>query len=187
MSQRIAPLQPSYSAQTREQLDRITSADMPPLAVFRTLATNERAWRTLRATSLPQGELLSIRERELVILRACARTRCEYQWGVHARVFAASAKFDRADLAATVAPGVDPDRWTEREAALIAAVDGMDVSGSLAPAQHLALAAHFDADQIAEILLLAKFYRTVADLANGLDLPLQQGSLRFADVRDGHS
>lgn len=42
-----------------------------------------------------------------------------------------------------------------------------------------ALDAHYSHDQILEILPLCGFYRTVAYIANGLDLPLESTAAQF--------
>lgn len=48
---RIAPLEPPYPADIQANFDAIMQG-APPLMLFRTLATSERAWRKFRAGSL---------------------------------------------------------------------------------------------------------------------------------------
>src|ERR1700721_2208722 len=97
---RIAPLEPPYAPDIQEQFDRIMRG-APPLVLFRVLAGNARAWEKFRAGSLLDRGPLSLREREIVIDRACARTGCEYEWGVHARAFAAAANLSEEQARAT--------------------------------------------------------------------------------------
>jgi hypothetical protein len=46
---RIAPLDPPYSAPVAAALERIMPAGVPPLALFRTLALNERVFLRVMA------------------------------------------------------------------------------------------------------------------------------------------
>ena len=72
---RIAPLQPPYAPDIAEQFDRIMRG-APPLVLFRVMARNARAWEKFRAGGLLDRGPLSLREREIVIDRTCARTAC---------------------------------------------------------------------------------------------------------------
>src|SRR5258708_3770919 len=87
---RIAPLGPPYAPEIQEQFNRVMRG-APPLMLFRVMASNARAWEKFRAGSLLDRGPLSLREREIVIDRTCALTRCEYEWGVHVAAFAAAA------------------------------------------------------------------------------------------------
>ena len=78
----------------QEQFDRIMRG-APPLVLFRVMAGNARAWEKFRAGSLLDRGPLSLREREIVIDRTCARTGCEYEWGVHVATFAERRASDR--------------------------------------------------------------------------------------------
>ena len=179
--QRIPPLQAPFPAEVQAHFDQVMPAGMPPLVLFTTLASSERAWRKFRAGSLLDGRLLSLREREIVINRVCARTGCEYEWGVHVTAFAKAARLSRADIAATLTYPRQPGCWSAREAALLSTIDALHDRATLSAAEFAELQAHFDKDQILEVLLLAGFYRTVAYIANGLDLPLEETAARFAD------
>ena len=57
----------------QEQFDRIMRG-APPLVLFRVMAGNARAWEKFRAGGLLDRGPLSLREREIVIDRTCART-----------------------------------------------------------------------------------------------------------------
>nr|QQZ49657.1 carboxymuconolactone decarboxylase family protein [Phenylobacterium glaciei] len=158
---------------------------VPPLVLFTTLASSDRAWRKFRAGSLLDGRVISLREREIVIDRACARAGCEYEWGVHITAFAKAAKLTRAEIAATLEYPLDRSKWRPREAALLATIDALHDRARLSDDEFDGLRAHFNPDQILEVLLLAGFYRSVAYLANGLNLPLETTAARFADFALG--
>ena len=175
---RIAPLEPPYELEIQTQFDRIMRG-APPLMLFRVMASNARAWEKFRAGSLLDRGPLSLREREIVIDRTCALTKCEYEWGVHVTTFAQAAGLTQAQIRATVCEAADAPCWSVAEQALIAAVDALHARATLSGDEFKALAAHYEDAKIFEIILLCGFYRTVSYLANGLDLPLEANAARF--------
>lgn len=175
---RIAPLQPPYAPEIAEQFNRIMRG-APPLMLFRVMAGNARAWEKFRAGSLLDRGPLSLREREIVIDRTCARTGCEYEWGVHVATFAAASHLTDEQVRATVLGDATDACWSEAEQALIAAVDALHERANLSDAEFAGLSAHYGEAQIFEIILLCGFYRTVSYLANGLALPLEEKAARF--------
>jgi alkylhydroperoxidase family enzyme len=175
---RLAPLEPPYPEEIAAQFDRIMRG-APPLELFRVLAGHARAWEKFTAGSLLDRGPLALRQREIVIDRTCALNRCEYEWGVHVTTFAAPAHLTSDEIRATVHGGAGAPCWSDSEKALLAAVDSLHHRASLSEAEFEALAAHYEADQILEIILLCGFYRTVSYLANALALPLEMGAARF--------
>lgn len=175
---RIAPLAPPYPPEIQAQFDRIMRG-APPLVLFRVMAGHTRAWDKFRGGGLLDPGPLSLRQREIVIDRTCALNKCEYEWGVHVAVFAASAKLTEEEVRATVEGDANSSCWPPAEQALIAAVDALHASATCTDAEFAALSAHYDEAQILEIMLLCGFYRTVSYLANGLKLPLEENAARF--------
>src|SRR4029078_3020117 len=177
---RSAPLEPPYAPDIAGQFDRIMRG-APPLVLFLVMAGNARAWEKFRAGGLLDRGPLSLREREIVIDRTCARTRCEYEWGVHVAAFAAAAHLTEEQVRATVHGAATEACWSEAEQNLIAAVDALHARATLGDAEFAALSAHYDDAKILEIILLCGFYRTVSYLANGLALPLEDRAARFPE------
>jgi alkylhydroperoxidase family enzyme len=177
--ERIAPLEAPFTPELQEQFDRTMPPGMAPLSLFRTVARSPRAWKKLRAGSLLDDSPLPLREREIVINRVCARTGCEYEWGVHVTVFAGLAKLTPEEVHATTEVPASLDQWPPREAALIAAVDALHERATLTTAEFQQLQAHYRDDQILEVLMLAGFYRMISYLANGLALPPETDCARF--------
>jgi alkylhydroperoxidase family enzyme len=175
---RIAPLEPPYAPDIKEQFDRIMRG-APPLMLFRVMAGHTRAWDKFRAGSLLDPGPLSLRQREIVIDRTCALNACEYEWGVHVAIFAGAAQLSDAQVRATVLGEANASCWSEAEQALIAAVDALHHRATLSDAEFKALSAHYNDDQVLEIILLCGFYRTVSYLANALALPLEEKAARF--------
>jgi len=175
---RLAPLAPPYAPEIQAQFDRIMRG-APPLVLFRVMAGHARAWEKFRAGGLLDRGPLSLREREIVIDRTCARTGCEYEWGVHVATFAEAAHLTDEQVRATVRDKADAACWSGAEQALIAAVDALHERATLGDAEFAALSSHYDEAQILEIIMLCGFYRTVSYLANTLALPLEETAARF--------
>src|SRR5512146_3033349 len=113
MSARVTPLEPPSPEPVQAALDRIMPAGVPPLALFRTLARNERVFLRLMAGGLLDRGSITLREREIVIDRTCARCGCEYEWGVHVSFFAERVGLTPQQVTA-IADG-DPAAFPERE------------------------------------------------------------------------
>jgi alkylhydroperoxidase family enzyme len=176
---RIAALEAPYAPDVQASFDAVMRGK-PPLVLFRTLAASERAWAKFRGGSLLDRGPLGLRQRELVIDRTCALAGCEYEWGVHVAIFAEAAGLTPDEVAATAGVGSAASGWTVAERALLEAVEALHARASLTDEEFAALRAHYDEAQVLEVLLLCGFYRMVAYVANGLDLPLEPGAARFA-------
>ncbi|WP_407148580.1 carboxymuconolactone decarboxylase family protein [Bradyrhizobium sp. ORS 86] len=175
---RIAPLDPPYPADVQQDFDRIMRG-RPPLLLFRVMAGHPRAWEKFRGGGLLDRGPLPLRQREIVIDRTCALNGCEYEWGVHVTAFGAAAGLSEEQVRATVHGPADADCWSPDEQAMIAAVDALHARATLSEAEFAALRAHYDDDQILEIILLCGFYRTVSYLTNALAMPLEATAARF--------
>jgi alkylhydroperoxidase family enzyme len=175
---RIAPLEPPYAPDIQQQFDRIMHG-APPLVLFRVMAGHARAWEKFCGGGLLDRGPLSLREREIVIDRTCALNKCEYEWGVHIAAFADAANLTQQQVRATVTDRADAACWSPPERAMLAAVDALHESATLSEDEFKALSAHYDDDQILEIILLCGFYRTVSYLANALALPLEATAAKF--------
>jgi len=174
---RIAPATEPHAPEIQATLDRLTPPGFESLVLFRTLARSPRVFGKFRAGALLDPGPLSLRHREIVILRTCALNRCEYEWGVHVTFFGPKAEFSEEQLAATFLGG--PAGWTDAEAALLAACDRLHAGTRLDDSTWDRLTTHFDDAQVLEVMALAGFYRTVSLFANGLQLPLEPGVARF--------
>ena len=177
---RLAPLAPPYTPEIQAQFDRIMRG-APPLVLFRVMAGHARAWEKFRGGSLLDRGPLSLRQREIVIDRTCARNACEYEWGVHVATFAEAAHLTDEQIRATVLDNADAAYWSPAEQVLIAAIDALHDRATLTDAEFKALSGHYDEAQILEIIMLCGFYRTVSYLANTLALPSEEKAARFPD------
>lgn len=177
-TQRIAPLDPPYSASLAETFSRVMPPGREPLNLFRTMARSTRILQRMFAGSLLDKGSVSLRDRELVILRTCARCRAEYEWGVHVTFFADKAMLTPAQVAATLATDTEPV-WSERDRLLLRLVDELHDEATLSDALWLALEREFDAEQLLELIALTGYYHTISFLANGVRIENEPYAARF--------
>src|ERR1041384_1575950 len=121
-SPRIAPLSPPYSDSIQADFDRIMQG-REPLKLFRTVAHNPRVLSRMIAGGLLDKGSISLRLRELMILRTTARCGAEYEWGVHVAAFGAKAQWTPAELKASVHGAPDDPAWSADERAIIGLAD----------------------------------------------------------------
>lgn len=189
---RIAPLEPPYAAEAEAELARWMppGSPLPPLALFRTLATDlelARAMWPLGSFLLSRRFALSLREREIVIDRVCARCGCEYEWGVHVAAFGGAAALDEAQVAATAAAAPPPGVWSEAESLLVRCVDELHDTGRIGDEPWTALARHYDARQRLELLVLCGWYHLISFVANGAAVEREPWAARFPAASAGPS
>jgi alkylhydroperoxidase family enzyme len=168
-SPRVTPLSPPFSPELQAIFDGVMRRrGVPPLTLFTTLARAPRIYDRFRAGGLLDRGPLSLRHREIVIDRTCARCGCAYEWGVHAAFFAERVALTPDQLRATVHGAADDPAWSDDERLLIRVVDELHDSAGLSDALWDALAATFSVEQIFEVIALVGFYHTVSFFANGL-------------------
>src|SRR5258706_8595493 len=91
MMPRIAAVEPPFAPDIKDALDRIMPPGVPPLTLFTTVARNPRVFARMMAGGLLDKGSLTLREREIMIDRTCARCGSEYEWGVHVAMFGETA------------------------------------------------------------------------------------------------
>src|SRR5512132_2349202 len=142
---RIAPLESPYSPAVQEALDRIMPPGVPPLALFRTLAVNERVFLRVMAGGLLDRGSITLREREIVIDRTCARCGSEYEWGVHVAFFAERVALSPAEIAGTCT-GPEAGAFSPRERLLLGLVDELHDTARISDTLWQELAAEWTAE-----------------------------------------
>ncbi|HSW26126.1 MAG TPA: carboxymuconolactone decarboxylase family protein [Burkholderiaceae bacterium] len=176
---RIAPAAPPFPPEVQAALDRTMPPGMPPLVLFTTLARDPRLFGKFFAGGLLDRGHLTLRQRELVIHRTTALNRSEYEWGVHAALFAARVQLTPEQLHATVHGSPDDGCWSDEDRVLLRLCDALHATSTLDDALWSALRERFSDQAMLELLLLAGFYRTVSYLTNALQLPLEANAARF--------
>jgi alkylhydroperoxidase family enzyme len=168
-SPRVDPVAPPYAPDVQAVFDKIMPAGVPPLTLFTTLARVPRIYDRFRAGSLLDRGPVSLRHREIVIDRTCARCGCTYEWGVHVAFFADRASLTPEQVRATARDNAK-ETWSDEELLLIRLVDELHDAADISDGLWKALAVAFSIAQIFELVALVGFYHTVSFFANGLRL-----------------
>jgi alkylhydroperoxidase family enzyme len=176
---RVDPVSPPFPPELQAVFDRIMPPGVPPLVLFTTLARVPRIYERFRAGSLLDRGPVSLRHREIVIDRTCARCGCAYEWGVHVALFAERVGLTPEQVRATARGAGDDTAWSDEEKRLVRMVDELHDSSGLSDEVWDALVRAFSVEQIFELIALAGFYHTVSFFANGLRLPLEPYGVPF--------
>ncbi len=183
---RISPLQPPYDPDVEELLQQMMPAGAAPIALFRTFARNfamTEAMHPWGAYELGRHFTLTLRDREIVIDRTCARASCEYEWGIHVSYFAARAGFTDAQVVSLTCGRPADDCWqTARDRLLIGTVDVLDDTGDVPDELWAELSRTFDEPQLIDLLLLTGWYHAISYVARATRLAPEPGAPTFASI-----
>ena len=160
----------------------------PPIALFRTFARNlpmTEAMAEWGAYELGRQLSLSMRDREILIDRTCARCGAEYEWGVHLAFFAERVGLTAEQVRSLTHGTPDDPCWSGRDALLVRAADALHEGSDVDDALWAELAAELTEAQLLDLLLLCGWYHAISYVARAARVPLEAGAPRFADVRSG--
>jgi len=172
-NERVAPVAPADRTDEQVELLAPLGGD-DALAIFATLAHHPgllRRWLPFGGKLLGGGKLPA-RDRELVILRAAHRCGADYEWGQHVGL-AVDAGVSRDEVRRVADPGVVG--WSEREAALLVAVDDVVAEHRMTDETWASLARHYDTPQLIEIPMLAGHYAMLAGVLGSLGVRPEPG------------
>jgi alkylhydroperoxidase family enzyme len=186
---RIEPLESPFDPEVARLLAAMMPEGVPPIALFRTFARNAamtEAMHSWGAYELSRQLSLSLRDRELIIDRTCARCGCEYEWGVHVAYFAERAGLDAAQLTSLVHGGAGDPCWSSgRDRLLVRAVDALHDHADIDGALWSELATELDERQLLDLTVLCGWYHAIAFTATAARVPLEPWAPTFASVRGG--
>ena len=185
---RIAPLEPPFDTDVEHSLSAMMAGSgRPPLTLFRTMLRNFESGdriRPLGSYFLTKGTLAP-RERELVIHRVTARLGGEYEWGVHAVLFADALGLPGEWVDATAAGGPENPEFNDRERLLVRFVDELVQSAHVSDGLWDSMAAQWSDAQLIELLMLVGWYHMISFVVNGLRLEAEPWGRRFPESRLG--
>jgi alkylhydroperoxidase family enzyme len=181
LTPRIAPIDPPYQPDVQAEFDKLMRG-APPLLLFRTVARNPRVLQRMIAGSLLDRGSISLRSRELTILRTCARCGSEYEWGVHIATFGAKAQWTPAQIHSTVYGNADDTCWGLEDRSVIRLADQLHDTNQIDNMLWKEISAHFAPDQLVEMIMLVGLYHAVSYMANALGVQRESFAPRFPDV-----
>ena len=178
---RISPVSPPYSAAIQKSFD-VVMRGAPPLLLFRTVANNPRVLERMMAGGLLDRGSITLRWRELLILRTCALCGAEYEWGVHVAGFGEKALWTPDQLYSSVHGTAVDDCWSPEEKLILRLADELHHSSQVEDATWLELAEKFSPDQLIEFLMLGGLYHGVSFIVNACKIPAEEGAPKFPDT-----
>jgi alkylhydroperoxidase family enzyme len=146
--------------------------------IFATLGRNKRffrPWLMFAGRLMPRGTLPRA-DTELVILRTAINCRARYEWEQHQSI-ARRAGLDDADVE-RVRQGPAAEGWSERQAAILAAVDELHADQFLSDATWERASSHLSPEQMLELCMLTGHYEMVAMTLNSAGVQIEDGLAR---------
>jgi alkylhydroperoxidase family enzyme len=180
-SPRIAPINPPYPPEVQAEFDKLMGG-APPLLLFRTVAHNPRVLQRMMEGALLDRGSISLRSRELMILRTCARCGAEYEWGVHIATFGAKSKWTPEQVNASAHGGIDDSCWTAEDRLVIRLADELHDTSRVSDELWSELSTHFGSAQLVELIMLAGLYHAVSYMVNATRVANEEFAPRFADL-----
>jgi hypothetical protein len=182
----IRPLDRPYPPAVENTLAKMMPPNVAPIGLFRTFVRDlpmTQAMLTWGRYELGPQLTLSLRDREILIDRTCARCNGEYEWSVHTDYFA-----DRAgltpDQVRSLASGSPTDTcWPDRrDRLLIVAADAPHDTATLPDDLGRLIQSELDECQLLDLLLLCGWYQAICFAANAARVELEEHGPRFAQV-----
>jgi alkylhydroperoxidase family enzyme len=172
---RVAPL-------SKMEWDDEIHATLDPVAkngmlfnIFLTLARHAKAlkrWMVF-ANHVLYKSTLPVRDREILILRIGWLCEAEYEWGQHVQIGKRAGLTDDEILRIGVGPNAPG--WSDFDRALLRATDELHKDACIGNETWAALAAHYNTQQLIDVVFTVGNYNLVSMMLNTLGVQLDQG------------
>lgn len=162
---RIQPLDAPYPNDVSATFERLMPPGMDPLRLFRTVAHNPRVLQRMHRGGLLDAGSLSVRQRELTILRTCALCGAEYEWGVHVAIFGGQAGLDETAWRATW-ERPSSSTWSDDELLIFELCEALHRNSHVDDDLFARLRRCFDEAQVIELVMLVGLYHAVSFIVN---------------------
>jgi alkylhydroperoxidase family enzyme len=159
MSQALAALRPPEPRHPWPERRDDRPKGLNVLGTFAVHPALARAFHTFNGHVL-FASTLSVRQRELVVLRVASVRQAAYEWAQHV-VLAADAGIDDDEIA-RIAEGPDAPGWSPFEQAMLRAVDELVADAMVADATWAALARELDEQQLMDLIFTVGAYDLLA-------------------------
>jgi alkylhydroperoxidase family enzyme len=181
---RVVALEPPYSEPVAAAIDLVMPKGVPPLVLFRTLAVNEKVFLGLMAGRFTERGSITLREREIVIDRTCARCGSEYEWGVHVTFFSGRVGLTDEELAGTCAADPGATAFPPRERLLLRLVDELHETCDVSDSLWQELRTEWSDEQLIELVVLVGRYHLISYITNALRIPREPYAARFPETSE---
>jgi 4-carboxymuconolactone decarboxylase len=149
------------------------------LNIFRTLAHHPKLmkrWMVFGNHVLAKNSL-SVRDRELAILRVGWLCKAEYEWAQHTEI-ALNSEITRDEIK-RVTLGPDAAGWSDREVALLRAADELVDDAFIGDETWNRLSSFYDKEQLMDLVFTVGQYNLVSMALNTLGVQLEEGAQGF--------
>ena len=179
MANELRALEEPYPDDIAQVLADYPKVDGQLLSLFRTFANSKRFLEKGVSNLLDKESPLTLREREIVILRVTANNKCEYEWGVHVAIFGRAARLTEDQIADICSSNADPLLWPDEELALLDSVDQLCFAGRIAGESLVTFQQNWTVEKQLELIALCGAYHTVSLVANVAMLQPEPFAARF--------
>ena len=120
---------------------------------------------------------LSVRQRELLVLRVASLRRSDYEWAQH--VILADRAGITADEIARIGEGPDAVGWSSDERALLTAADELVVDGAISDGTWAALSGELDDRQLMDVVFTVGCYAMMATALRSFGVEPEAGLVPY--------
>jgi hypothetical protein len=170
---RMEPIASPYTTEVQAILGRLPSDWAPPFIHYAILARDPRLLSAyLQSVAYISPSHLTVRQREVFLLRVTGRCRNAFEWCLRVHYFADMAGLTEVALRASVHGEAGDEVWTPNDRLLVRLADELHDTASISEQLWANLRIDFTEEALLQLLLMAGHYRTNAYLAKGLELPV---------------
>ena len=169
MRDAIAALRPANARHPFPARDPDRPKGLNVLGTFARHPALARAFHTFNGHIL-FATTISVRQRELLVLRVAELRHCEYAWAQHA-VLAADVGLTDEEVA-WIKDGPDAPGWSDLDRALLSAADELVADARIADATWVTLAEELDEQQLMDVVFTVGAYDLLAMALRSFDVEL---------------
>lgn len=175
---RIAPVEESNWSDAQKQMLTPAKAafkDGRVINIFTTLSRSPKLYQSWMGFGMYilQGSGLPARDREILILRIGWLCQSEYEFGQHTLVGKQAGLNDEEILRITKGP--EASGWSASDKALLRATDELHREAFITEGTWKALAAHYNENQLLDVIFTVGQYNLVSMALNSLGIQLDPG------------
>jgi AhpD family alkylhydroperoxidase len=169
MRDAIAALRPANATHPFPARDPDRPKGLNVLGTFARHPALARAFHTFNGHIL-FATTISVRQRELLVLRVAALRRCEYEWAQHAVLAADAGLTD--DEVTRIKDGPDAPGWSALDRALLSGTDELVRDARIADHTWADLAEELDDQQLMDVVFTVGAYDLLAMALRSFDVDL---------------
>ena len=175
---RITPLEPAELSPAARKIFDPTGSGRPIISLYRTFARHPRLAgpRQLQSGHINGKTTLSLREKDMTIVRISWLNGSDYPWAEHVISLRKEGATDN-EIRRLSAPG--SAGWSAKEGALVQAIDEIYAGNRISDETWKALKANYNDNQILDLLVAATGYQMTSMVSNSFGVQLDVGMERM--------